>query len=608
MPFIEVNQANLYYETFGTERLGHAPIILIHGATGTGRSNWSLVAPLLARRYRVIVPDCRGHGQSSNPQLSYSFKELADDVAGLVRALGYERAHILGHSNGGNVALVTLVEHPEIIQTAVLQAANAFVSPDLVEKEPPIFDPERVERDAPAWKQEMQDLHGAAHGQDYWRDLLRLTVQAILSEPNYSPADLARVMRPTLVIQGEKDRVNAPARHAQYIAANIPAAELWMPVGIGHTVHDELLFEWIERVSAFLDRRGDPANEALYRLRQNHYPDEREGIFDLRALRPAAPSAGSGGLTLTGKVLTEEQHTAALQALPEPAGEDQVQVQLSESALWGLVNRAVTDLRREPRSLAERISQALLGEAVCVLEERSEWAYVRLETDGYLGWLRKNALVVLPRKEVQSFQHFYNYVVQAEIASYYRSPNPAGTEVEAGKLPFGVCLPVVDKEAGFMKFALPDGRFGWTPESGLLSRSLQPRPDEAGIAFTLGLIRRFVGVPYLWGGRSPFGYDCSGLAQAAWGFLGCHLRRDADQQFMDGASVEGRPRPGDLLYFGEPDEDHRSISHVAISLGGTEMIHANGSAGGISYNSLDPASPLYREWLAKFLQGVRRFA
>ena len=134
MPFIQVNDAKLYYEVFGDDHPDRAPIVLIHGATNTGRYDWHLVAPLLAREYRVVVPDCRGHGQSANPNHSYSFQELADDVAGLVRALGYECAHIIGHSNGGNVALVTLLEHPEVVQTAILQAANAYVSPDLVEK------------------------------------------------------------------------------------------------------------------------------------------------------------------------------------------------------------------------------------------------------------------------------------------------------------------------------------------------------------------------------------------------------------------------------------------------------------------------------------------
>jgi pimeloyl-ACP methyl ester carboxylesterase len=262
MPFIEVNGAQLYYEIFGEDRPNRAPILLIHGSTGTGRSNWAGVAPLLARDYRVIAPDCRGHGQSANPRRSYSFKEMAADAAGLIRALGYERAHVVGHSNGGNVALVILVEHSEVVQTAVLQAANAYVSPDLIEKEPAIFDPDRVAREAPDWMSEMIALHGSTHGPGYWRDLLRLTVQAIITEPNYTSDDLARVRRPVLVIQGENDRVNAPAGHAQFIARHIPRAEVWIPPGVGHTVHHERPVEWLERVLDFLARRSDNITHA----------------------------------------------------------------------------------------------------------------------------------------------------------------------------------------------------------------------------------------------------------------------------------------------------------------------------------------------------------
>jgi pimeloyl-ACP methyl ester carboxylesterase len=150
MPTITVNGAELYYEEFGQGQAGRAPIVLIHGATSTGQRDWHLAAPLLAREYRTIVLDCRGHGQSTNPDRSYRFCQLAADVAGLVRALGHERAHIIGHSNGGNVALVTLLEHPEVVQTAVLQAANATISPDLVEEEAAKFDPGRVARESPA--------------------------------------------------------------------------------------------------------------------------------------------------------------------------------------------------------------------------------------------------------------------------------------------------------------------------------------------------------------------------------------------------------------------------------------------------------------------------
>jgi pimeloyl-ACP methyl ester carboxylesterase len=255
MGYVTVNGARLHYEVLSQARPGRRPVLLVHGSTGTGQSDWGAMAPRLAARgYHVIVPDCRGHGRSENPSRSYSFKELAADCAALVRALGYEQAHFVGHSNGGNVVLVALLEHPEVVATCIPQAANAYVSADLIEKEPPLFDPERVARDAPGWMEEMQALHGPTHGADYWRDLLRLTVQEIVSEPNYTPEDLARVRTPVLVIQGANDGVNAPGRHAQYIAENIPGAELWLPEGVGHNVHKERPEEWEERVAGFWER------------------------------------------------------------------------------------------------------------------------------------------------------------------------------------------------------------------------------------------------------------------------------------------------------------------------------------------------------------------
>lgn len=256
MPAIEINNANIYYQAYGDDRPLRPPIVLIHGSTVDSHTDWDSIAPELARHYRVFTPDCRGHGRSNNPRMSYSFKELAGDVAAFVRAMGYERAHIIGHSNGGNVALVTLMEHPEIVQTCISQAANAYVTRYLIEREPSVFDPGRVERVVPEWKDEMVRLHGAVNGREYWRDLLWMTMKEILSEPNYSPAELARVERPVLVIMGADDTVNAPDEHAQYIANNIPHAGLWIPEKTGHNVHLERRAEWIAKVLDFLERRG----------------------------------------------------------------------------------------------------------------------------------------------------------------------------------------------------------------------------------------------------------------------------------------------------------------------------------------------------------------
>ena len=254
MPTITINEAKIYYQEQG-EAQG-TPIVLIHGSTIESHTDWDEIIPVLAKEYKVFAPDCRGHGKSNNPHMSYSFKEMADDVAAFVHAMGKQKAHIIGHSNGGNVALVTAVEHPEITQTCIPQAANAYVTRYLIEREPKVFDPERVNREKPEWRDEMIALHGDVNGNAYWKDLLWLTMKEIISEPNYSPADLARVNVPMLVIMGAEDSVNAPDEHAQYIARHVPNAEMWIPEATGHNVHFDRREEWLAKVLDFLKRRG----------------------------------------------------------------------------------------------------------------------------------------------------------------------------------------------------------------------------------------------------------------------------------------------------------------------------------------------------------------
>jgi 3-oxoadipate enol-lactonase len=257
MPTLKIRGAELYFDTYGEPVSGRDPILLIHGSYITGSVDWSGVAPRLAQEFQVIVPDCRGHGRSDDPAGRYSFREMAADAAALIRALGHKQAHVIGHSNGGNVALVTLMEHRDVVASCIPQAANAYVSPDLVERIPKKLDPERVRVEDSSLMMEMVELHSARHGVDYWATLLRRTAAEIVSEPNYTALDLARVQRPTLVIEGELDATNAPAAHGRFMAQHIQGSQLWIPVGVGHNVHTEIPAEWCERVLEFL--RAVPA-------------------------------------------------------------------------------------------------------------------------------------------------------------------------------------------------------------------------------------------------------------------------------------------------------------------------------------------------------------
>jgi gamma-D-glutamyl-L-lysine dipeptidyl-peptidase len=588
MPYETVHGAKLYYETFGQPRPGQVPILLVHGSTQTGASCWNKVAPALADDYYVIVPDCRGHGRSENPNQTYNFREIAADLAALIRTLGFEKAHLIGHSNGGNIAVVMLMEHADLIQTCIPQAGNAWLTEKLIERELLVFTPDYIAEHYPEWMREAIALHEPFHGEGYARKLIDLTREEIIREPNYTPAAMAHVNLAVLFIQGERDGVNAHSRFAQGMARAVPYAELWVPKAIGHNVHDDILQEWLAKVTDFLARRGNPESEKLYRFRIDNYPDERSGDFDVHV--------GPDG-QLSGRVLTPQRRDQALSVLARPASAESIRVLITESTPWALLNRPVEDLRRGPSIHTERISQVRLGEAARVLESGENWTKIRLEHDGYIGWVHSNALFICDESAAKTYATDCNALVQASFAE---ARDKTGQLLQ--KIAFATRVRLEDG-----RLVLPDGQTWLVQPKDFTPLSEVPNPDAAGIAITLNLVCRFAGVPYLWGGRTPYGYDCSGFAGSFYAFLGLTLPRDADQQFAAGQLVE-TPEPGDLLFFGEPDEDGDvHISHVAISLGGKQFIHANGTDWGVSYNSFDPVSPIYRKWLDEFYQGARRF-
>lgn len=282
---------------------------------------------------------------------------------------------------------------------------------------------------------------------------------------------------------------------------------------------------------------------------------------------------------------------------------------------WALCIRTVSDLRKLPNTLSERVSQVLLGEKVMLLEESGDWHLIRMERDGYVGWIQKAALHLCTAEYARSFEAECKVKVLAEILPARSEPSKKHGE-ETGKIPFGVQLNVLKKAGYYSQILIPDGNLWWVESKGLIPLQRLPNLSGDGIAFTIGLMKRFIGVPYLWGGRSAFGFDCSGFTAAFLEFLGITLPRNADQQFQCGEAVSGAYQPGDLLFFhkleGEAkdirqQDRYASISHVAISLGDDEMIHAYGATWGVSCSSLNPKSQRYRPWLKDHLIGARRY-
>jgi pimeloyl-ACP methyl ester carboxylesterase len=252
---------DLNYDTVGDPA---APaLMLIHGSTLTGTHDFAVlsdIAQRFARDHFVVLPDCEGHGRSgvrrrdvlvNGTTLRYSFSDMARGLAELLQGIGASPAFVAGHSNGGNVALFMAKEQPQHVRAAVLLAANAYIDDHVRSRVPIGMNPDRVERESVDWMREMIMLHDAHQGEGYWRELLLATITETISTPDWQAADLASVTTRCLCIQGENDSVNAPGRHAQTMAQWLPNAELWVPAGIGHSVHHEIPDEFELRLRAF---------------------------------------------------------------------------------------------------------------------------------------------------------------------------------------------------------------------------------------------------------------------------------------------------------------------------------------------------------------------
>lgn len=245
MPFLRVSDLNLFYNEYGAPDA--PPLLLIHGSGGTGASEWASVIDGLAQNFRVLAPDCRGHGKTLDPRNEYTFALLANDMAEFLRALQIAPAFVVGHSNGGNVALVLTVEHPDVVKKAVIMAGNAYVSDDLLR----YGQSQWSDRISEKWGNELAELHDAPRYAGYWRDLMDRTGYEIARAPNYAAENLRRVTTPAFIIQGADDAVNAPSHHAEFMAEHLANAQLWLAPATGHSVHIEHPQEWVERVTEF---------------------------------------------------------------------------------------------------------------------------------------------------------------------------------------------------------------------------------------------------------------------------------------------------------------------------------------------------------------------
>ena len=214
---------------------------------------------------------------------------------------------------------------------------------------------------------------------------------------------------------------------------------------------------------------------------------------------------------------------------------------------------AVVPMRSHASHRSEMVSQILFGELFYVLEKEGEWVKVKTDGDDYEGWIDEKQIVYLEHKPhaIQVTDTFGRAVLQHQ------------TEYKTF-LPVGASIPLN-----------AEGKVQIAHHSYDLESNIDPLETSILQDKILGIAKQFLDVPYLWGGRTHFGIDCSGFAQIVYKVCGLKIKRDAWQQAEQGIAVDflAQAQTGDLAFF---DNEDGRITHVGIMINNNLIIHASG--------------------------------
>jgi hypothetical protein len=340
-------------------------------------------------------------------------------------------------------------------------------------------------------------------------------------------------------------------------------------------------------------------------IRDKYAPDTRTALFNVTINH-------NGKLSVTGEisiVAAYHELDSVIKAdfpaidnrvilLPDPS---------LDSLTMGIVTVSVASIRGMPDHSAELVTQAILGTPVKILKKESEW-YLVQTPDSYLGWITASGIIPCSENRISREIRSERIIFTELTGTCYSQPDKQSLPVS--DLVAGNILATTGSRNGFTEVCLPDGRQGYVNKDQCIPleewKKSFPPLKESVVSTAL----KFTGLPYLWGGTSSKGVDCSGFTKTVYFMNGIILQRDASQQALYGELIDTHNNfdnlePGDLLFFGthKTDSTKERISHVGIYIGNKEVIHSSGM---VKINSLVPGKENYNSRLADSFILARR--
>ncbi len=336
-------------------------------------------------------------------------------------------------------------------------------------------------------------------------------------------------------------------------------------------------------------------------LRAEVAPDKRIALWDLTFANDSLKGETDqleGLDTLLSRMRDEKiEFTDAVTRLPDAALEGKTKA---------LVTISVANIRSQPRHSAELATQALLGTPLSVLKKSDSW-YLVQTPDRYLSWVDQAGIHLMTEPELEHWYREPKVVFNGFTGHALNSPRNGErvTDLVAGNI-----LTLIEESENYLHISLPDGRTGWIPSDSAQPWDLWTASRSTSSENLIATAKTMMGVPYLWGGTSVKGVDCSGFTKTVFYLNGQIIPRDASQQVREGEEIDtakdwDKLQVGDLLFFGSKATADRPerVVHVGMWIGDGQFIHSRGL---VRISSFDPESPHYDEYeLNRYLRTKR---
>lgn len=324
----------------------------------------------------------------------------------------------------------------------------------------------------------------------------------------------------------------------------------------------------------------NPTVEHIAEVKEEYAPDGRVALFDVKSEKQGDSYVLKG----------ESNEPEAVESLKKKLEAENIKFKDSirllpdaeelENKTRGVVKISVANIRDEPKHSAQLVTQATLGMPLKVFKKQGGWYYVQTP-EGYLGWVDYGGLHNMNEEELRSWKQTDKLIYLETAGFSYEEPDSDSQRVS--DLVSGNILELVERRGKFYEVRYPSGKKAFVETA-----YAQPYQEwlenlEATEEDLVATGKDLMGAPYLWGGTSPKGMDCSGFTKTVFFMNGVVIPRDASQQIHTGEEVDSERNfenleKGDLLFFGKPATDSTAerVIHVGMWIGDNKFIHSMG--------------------------------